>query len=224
MKILACGLLVALLDFMASAACAGVVHGTLHVPAVAPSAGHTMNPYPGRAGSMAGMHAAPRGLASDAVIYVDHVPAGTEAALAADATVAPKLAQKDQSFVPRVVAVAAGSRVDFPNLDPIYHNVFSLSPIRRFDLGKYPRGSSRQVTFPTPGLVNVYCDIHSDMEGFILVLPHHGFARPSASGEFTLPKLPAGHYVLHAWHPDLGEQSMPIEVTADGPASVDMRY
>jgi hypothetical protein len=114
--------------------------------------------------------------------------------------------------------------VDFPNLDPIYHNVFSLSPVRRFDLGKYPRGHSRQVTFPKPGLVNVYCDIHSDMEAFILVLPNHAFARPTRAGEFTLPDLPAGRYILKAWHPDLGERSETVEVPATGDVTADVEF
>ena len=100
--------------------------------------------------------------------------------------------QKDKQFIPHVLAIQSGTDVVFPNFDPIYHNVFSLSPSRRFDLGKYPRGSSRTVNFPKPGLVNVYCDIHSNMEAFILVLPHHGFTRPRASGEFRLPDLGEG--------------------------------
>ena len=183
-----------------------------------------MNAYPGRAGSMPGMHASPRGLASDAVVYVDHVPPGADSALAAAATPMPRLAQKDQSFVPRVLAIAVGTRVDFPNQDPIYHNVFSLSAARRFDLGKYPRGSSRQVLFSKPGLVNVYCDIHSEMEAFVLVLPHHGFARPSPSGEFTLPELPAGRYVLHAWHPDLGEQTVTLDVPEVGEITASLAF
>src|SRR5262249_60604428 len=89
-----------------------------------------------------------RGLVTDAVLYLES-PAAEPAHAAA--TPHPKLAQKGQAFEPRVVVVAAGGTVDFPNLDPIYHNVFSVSPTRRFDLGKYPRGQSRSITFPKPG-------------------------------------------------------------------------
>ncbi len=205
-------------------AAAGVIRGTLRVPPPAAAPAAPMNAYPGSAGSMAGMHAPRRGLAGDAVLYVSDVPAHAESALAAAAGPAPLLAQKDQRFVPRVVAIAANTAVEFPNLDPIFHNVFSLSPTRRFDLGKYPRGSSRQVLFPKPGLVNVYCDIHSDMEAFVLVLPHHGFARPAASGEFELPALPAGAYVLNVWHPDLGGQSVTVEVPQVGAVEVDLSF
>jgi len=182
-----------------------------------------MNAYPGSAGAMSCGREPQHGLVIDAVIYVDHVPASAESALEA-ASETPRLAQKGQMFVPRVVVIAANSNVEFPNQDPIYHNVFSLSPTRRFDLGKYRRGSSRTVNFPKPGLVNVYCDIHSNMEAFILVLPHHGFTRPKASGEFRLPDLPAGTYVLHAWHPDLGEQTVTVEVPEVGLVAADPIY
>ena len=202
---------------------AGVIRGTLRVPPpAAPVA--PMNGYPGSAGSMPGMHAPFHGLASDAVLYVSDVPAPAESALAAAPDPVPRLAQKDQRFVPRVIAIAVNASVDFPNLDPVFHNVFSLSAARRFDLGKYPRGSSRRVQFPRPGLVNVYCDIHSDMEAFVLVLPHHGFARPSAEGEFELPALPAGAYVLNAWHPDLGSQSVPVTVPEVGTVAAELSF
>ena len=216
--------LLALLWSAPALATAGVIHGTLRVPPPAPLPAASVSAYPGSAGSMPCAHESQHGLASDAVIYVDHVPAEAESALAKAADETPRLAQKGQMFVPRVVAIAVNSNVEFHNQDPIYHNVFSLSPTRRFDLGKYRRGGSRTVNFPKPGLVNVYCDIHSNMEAFILVLPHHGFTRPKASGEFRLPDLPAGAYVLHAWHPDLGEQTVSVEVPEVGQVAADPNY
>jgi plastocyanin len=223
-KAISSSVLVALLCAGSGHAAAGVIRGTLRVGSHVGAPEASMNAYPGSAGSMPGMHHSARGLASDAIVYVDHVPAAAESTLARAKEPMPRLAQKDQAFVPRVLGIAVGTKVDFPNMDPIYHNVFSLSPARRFDLGKYPRGSSRQILFPKPGLVNVYCEIHSDMEAFVLVLPHHGFARPSASGEFTLPALPAGHYVLRAWHPDLGEQSATVDVPATGQVTANLSY
>ena len=201
---------------------AGEIRGMLHVPGVMPAA-LTPERYPGRADAMPGMHAAARGLATDAVVSVDHVPPEAESRIARS-PVRPRLAQKDQSFAPRVLAIAAGTEVDFPNLDPIYHNVFSLSPTRRFDLGKYPQGHSKAIVFPRPGLVNVYCDIHSSMAAFVLVLPHHGFARPRADGTFALPELPAGHYVLQVWHPDLGTLTREVDVPASGDLTLDLSY
>jgi len=224
MKLISGVALVAFLCLLPGLVSAGVIRGTLSV-ASRPAISAAMNAYPGQASSIPGSHASTQGLASDAVVYVDQVPAKAEAELAAAvATECPRLAQKDQAFVPRVLAIATGTTVEFPNLDPIYHNVFSLSPVQRFDLGKYPNGSSRQVTFAKSGLVKVYCDIHSNMEAFVFILPHHGFARPSSSGEFALPDLPKGRYVLHAWHPDLGEQTKTVDVPADGSVVANLSY
>ena len=226
MRTLLSSALVALLWSIPAPVAAGVIHGTLRVPPLpAPSAGGT-DAYPGTAGSMAGAHQVRHGLVTDAVIYVDHVPAAAESALAAAAASAapPRLAQKGQMFVPRVIAIAVNTNVEFPNLDPIFHNVFSLSPPRRFDLGKYPRGQSKAVAFNKAGLVNVFCDIHSEMAAYILVLPHHAFVQPRADGAFDLPDLPAGRYELHVWHPDLNEIVRTVEVPAHGDVRVDLGY
>ncbi len=182
-----------------------------------------LNTYAGTAAAMPGCHAPTRGLPTDAVIYVEGLPAGAGDPPPAGAPL-PKLSQKNQSFVPRVVAVARGGTVDFPNLDPIFHNVFSVSPTRRFDLGKYPRGHSKQVTFPREGLVKVYCDIHSDMEAFILVLPHHCFARPDAAGAFEIPGVPAGRWRVRVWHPDLPEIAAEVTVPETGESTVSLGY
>ena len=197
---------------------AGAIRGTLHVPPVSAQSAEGANAYPGHAHALPGAHAVTHGLVTDAVLYIERIDTATESSLAATSPPPPRLTQKDQMFTPRVVAIAAGSVVDFPNQDPIYHNVFSASPVRRFDLGKYPKGDSRRVDFRRPGLVNVYCDIHSNMEAFILVVPNHAFARPSTTGEFALPELPPGHYELHLWHPDLGSQTIPVDVPASGDA------
>jgi plastocyanin len=199
---------------LAPPAGAAVLRGTLSVPA-APPAAHAMNAYPGHAGAMASHRMAPRGAVNDAVLWIERIPAAAESALALAPLPRPKLAQKDQCFMPRVVSVAVGGVVDFPNQDPIYHNVFSVSTTRRFDLGKYPRGQSRSVTFPKPGVVNVYCDIHSDMAAFVLVAPNHAYAQPSPDGAWALPDLPPGRYTLHAWHPDFGTVDREVDLAAD---------
>jgi len=208
-----------LLAFAACAALApesraATLRGTLVVPAAPPAVNH-LNAYPGQASSMAKHHMQPRGAVNDAVLWIDRVPAPADSEIALSPRPRPKLAQLDQCFMPRVVSVAVGGKVDFPNQDPIYHNVFSVSTTRRFDLGKYPKGQSRTVTFPKAGVVNVYCDIHSDMAAFILVAPNQAYTQPAADGSWSMPDLPAGKYVLHVWHPDFGTFEREVELSAD---------
>ena len=103
-----------------------------------------------------------------------------------------RLDQKNETFVPYVLAVTVGSTVDFPNSDRIYHNVFSLSKPKRFDLGRYPRGQSRSVRFDQPGVVRVFCEIHSHMSAFILVFAHRYFATTDAEGRYRIDGVPPG--------------------------------
>jgi len=212
--------MLALMLVMAAPTRAATLRGHVTVPP-APAADATFKPYAGRASSLPVPDRPPRGLVTDAVIYVES-PAGDAAHAAA--TPHPKLAQKGQAFEPRVVVVAAGGTVDFPNLDPIYHNVFSVSPPRRFDLGKYPRGQSRSITFPKTGQVNVFCDIHSNMAAFILVVPNTHWVRPGADGSYELAGLAPGHYKLRAWHPDFAAQDLEVDVPAAGDVALDVSF
>ena len=193
---------------------AAVLRGTLTVPA-APPVEHHMNPYPGRAHSMPSHRMVARGAVHDAVLWIERIPAAADSALAHASRSRPKLAQLEQRFVPRVVPVAIGGKVDFPNQDPIYHNVFSVSATRRFDLGKFSKGQSRSVTFPKAGVVNVYCDIHSDMAASIVVTPNHAFTQPAADGSYALPELPTGKYTLRVWHPDFGKFEREVDLSGD---------
>ena len=204
-------------------ATAGVIRGTVHVLSATSAPAPALNAYPGRADAIPRLSDPARGRVTEAVVYVAKVSAEAESALASLPRARGRLAQKDEAFLPRVVAVARGSSVDFPNLDPIYHNVFSLSPTRRFDLGKYRQGLSKAVVFDRVGLVKVYCDIHSDMEAFVLVLPNRAFAQPAADGSFELPDLPPGSYELHVWHPDVPELVRPVQVPATGELRLELR-
>ena len=123
-----------------------------------------------------------------------------------------RIAQQDESFSPRVVAITRGSVVEFPNGDPFFHDVFSLSRAATFDLGSYPRGSSRAWQFPRAGIVKVYCHIHSHMSASILVFDHRFFTIPGPDGSFTIDNLPAGTYRVSAWHERIGENVQPVRI------------
>jgi plastocyanin len=131
------------------------------------------------------------------VVYLETAPlAAFETPPPARAT----LDQRSESFVPPVLAVTVGSTVDFPNNDRVYHNVFSLSRPRRFDLGRYPRGQSRSVLFDRPGVVRVFCEIHSHMSAYILVFAHRYFAVTDADGRYRIDGVPPGPYTLALWN------------------------
>ena len=104
-----------------------------------------------------------------------------------------KLDQRNEAFVPHVLAIVAGTTVDFPNNDKTYHNVFSLSPTKSFDLGRYAVGQSKSVKFDRPGIVRVFCDIHSHMSAFILVFAHRHFAVTDDEGRYRHRQRAAGH-------------------------------
>ena len=114
------------------------------------------------------------------------------------------MAQKDRHFEPDLLIVPAGSKVRFPNLDPIFHNIFSLSRTRNFDLGYYSEGKSRDVVFPKEGIVQVYCHVHPEMYGIVVVTSSRWTARPSPDGSFSWSDLPAGKYRLMIWQRSAG--------------------
>ncbi len=109
------------------------------------------------------------------------------------------LDQRQETFVPYVLPVLAGTTVSFPNNDPFYHNVFSLSKAARFDLGRYPMGRSKTVRFDRPGIVRVFCEIHSHMSAFVVVLSHRYFAATAPGGRYRIPTVPPGEYEVVVW-------------------------
>ncbi len=129
--------------------------------------------------------------------------------------------QQNESFTPRVVAVTVGSEVEFPNDDPIYHNVFSLSRAKNFNLGRYPRGETRRVRFDKPGIVKVFCEIHSHMSATVMVLNHPWFAVPDNQGRFELPPVPAGEQSITAWHERLGDTTVRVRIESGQQATAD---
>jgi plastocyanin len=128
--------------------------------------------------------------------------------------------QRNHRFEPQLVIVPKGSTVEFPNLDLVFHNIFSLSAARPFDLGYYPKGQSRQITFPRNGVVQVYCHVHSNMYAAIVVVSSRWATQPASDGSFEWPDVPPGKYRLMAWQRfgglyrrELAVQASPIQVT-----------
>jgi len=107
--------------------------------------------------------------------------------------------QRRETFEPYALPVMVGTSVAFPNSDPVFHNVFSLSSPKRFDLGRYAAGQSKSVRFDRPGIVRVFCDIHSHMSAYILVFAHRFFAATDESGRYSIEGVPPGRYTLVAW-------------------------
>jgi plastocyanin len=133
-----------------------------------------------------------------------------------------QLRQEHETFMPHTIAITQGSSIEFPNGDPFFHNVFSLSHAANFNLGRYQRGQSRVRAFPKAGTVKVYCDIHSHMSATILVFGHPYFTIPDLNGSFELPAVPPGAYTIVGWHERVGERAERIRVEAGKSTSIEL--
>lgn len=130
--------------------------------------------------------------------------------------------QRNEQFVPHVLAVMVGTVVNFPNSDRTYHNVFSLSRARRFDLGRYAAGKSKAVRMDRPGVIRVFCDIHSHMNAFVLVLNHPFFDVTDDDGGYALPAVPPGTYTVVGWYEGEPRVTKSVVVPPAGWADVDL--
>ena len=135
------------------------------------------------------------------------LPGGTPPAL---------IDQREMKFIPRVLAVMVGKTVDFPNNDKTFHNVFSTSEAKKFDLGLYPSGQSRNVNFDKPGVVRILCNVHPNMEAYIVVKEHAYFSVVDSRGRYDIESIPLGKYRLAVWHPELGTKVVPVELVRPG--------
>jgi len=155
-----------------------------------------------------------------AVVYLDPAPRQAFDVLPAGRA---RMDQRGEQFVPRLLAITVGSTVDFPNSDLTFHNVFSLSAARTFDLGRYRPGRTGSVKFERAGIVSVFCDIHTHMSAFILVLNHPFFAVTDADGRYAILDAPAGTHTLMVWS-DVGVPvSRRVTVVDGGVVEADFR-
>ncbi len=130
--------------------------------------------------------------------------------------------QRNETFVPRLLAVTTGTAVDFPNSDLTYHNVFSLSRARRFDLGRYAAGKSKSVRFDRPGIVRVFCDIHSHMSAFVVVFNHPYFRVTDVDGRYRIDNVPAGTYTIVGWYEGEARVQRSIAVAPGAATELDL--
>ena len=152
------------------------------------------------------------------VVYLESAPRGAFETSEGGHAV---MDQRNETFVPHVLAITTGTTVDFPNSDKFYHNVFSLSKTRPFDLGRYAAGNSRPVRFDRAGIIRVFCDIHSHMNAYILVFNHPFFAMTDAEGRYRIENVPPGTYGVIAWNEGTSSEARPITVADGGVAELD---
>jgi plastocyanin len=173
----------------------------------------------GMAGAGADLHGVARARgrpAPDTVVWLD--------APAAPARPQPGrvvLDQRNLAFSPHVLVVRVGTVVDFPNNDRVFHNVFSFRDGKKFDLGMYPVGTLRHVTFDRPGLSRLFCNIHPNMAAYVLAVDSPYFARADESGAFTIPDVPEGTHTFHAWRPGATMEPTGAWTSGAGPLAIE---
>jgi len=154
---------------------------------------------------------------ANVVVYLERVPEGARSPSAPRGPF--RMEQEGLAFQPHVLAIERGTEVEFPNRDMLFHNVFSLSRPATFDLGRFPQNASKSLKFTKPGIVKVFCHIHSDMSGVIVVLDNSFFTSPGRDGTFTIDGIPPGEYRVVAWHERARLSSKRVRIEA-GKASV----
>lgn len=197
--------LLAVLLLVAGCSSRGVISGRVRVPpSTAPAKGH----------------AASDSSVTNTVVFIAGSQRIETPAPAAHAVIR----QADDGFHPHVLPVTLGSDVEFRNEGEVYHNAFSLSPARKFDVGRYAPGETRSVAFDQLGIVSVFCELHPASSGFVIVLPDRNYAQPDATGVFNLPRLPGGRYMVKAWHPIFGEIDQQVDLPDNRNLQLELEY
>jgi plastocyanin len=153
---------------------------------------------------------------ADAVVWLEAPPGAM-----AESGPAPLLDQRNLQFLPRVLAVRVGTRVKFPNSDRVFHNVFSFHDGKQFDLGVYPVGAVKYVTFDLPGVSRLFCNIHPGMAGYVVVVDSPYFSAAGEAGAFTI-HAPPGRYTYRAWRPSA--ELLTGQVTVETNGSLEVRW
>jgi plastocyanin len=170
-------------------------------------------------GDLGGPRPAPSPVRAGSVVYLETAPRGAFETIDGPSRVV--MDQRSETFVPHVLAITTGTTVDFPNSDRFFHNVFSLSKTKSFDLGRYPVGRTKSVRFDRPGIVRVFCDIHSHMNAFILVFSHPFFAVTDGEGRYRIDNVPQGTYRVIAWNEGVASEPAAVTVADGGIAEMD---
>jgi plastocyanin len=146
------------------------------------------------------------------VVYLERAPEGAAPPGRVEGPV--RMEQEGMTFKPHVLPVVKGTVVEFPNRDMLFHNVFSLSKAATFDLGRYPREGSKSLRFMKPGIIQVFCHIHSDMAGVIVVLDNPFYTSPDRDGGYVIEGIPPGEYLVVAWHERARRAAKTIRIEA----------
>lgn len=151
--------------------------------------------------------------AANAVVYLEGGTKGTPMKKAV-------IDQRDRKFIPHISVVTVGTRVEFPNNDVVFHNVFTEYHSERFDFGIYARGKSKSQVFDQPGLAVLLCSIHPEMSAYVMCVDTPYYAVADGKGRFRIPRVPTGEYIVRGWHKSGEKFSQRLNVNADDPLDI----
>ena len=201
------------------------LHGTVRIESKIQPRSAAINLYSRRGGPPVPPRVfAPTNELENVVVYMERNSKALEVKTKSDPDTLPEpsIRQVNETFVPHVLAIQVGTTVNFPNEDPFFHNVFSLSGAKNFDLGRYPMNQARSVHFNRPGIVKVFCHIHSHMNAVIMVFDHPYFCVPDGEGKYSIKNLLPGEYTMVAWHERLKPQKRTVRVQPGTNVPIDL--